>query len=290
MGLFGTKEKNYEEEIALLNERQTELSKETTKNKGDIIAFSMDFGEYKRLNDDKFDEVWDFLKNINSSMTELKKWKEEQERENSATKKAKNELPDTLTYKEVADSLNDFTYLDQTSFKYYLYENGILDLKINKIRNTYNISGKFNSSTSEIKQYIHISDGIITFDKSVLEYLMKNPKDLQDSIYRYVRKQRCFNEAKQHLSEIETKNYQKEICKICGISNDGNFDGNKWAKIYKKYSINHKDWLNKYCKWRDDYTEQHPGLRYKPSKITYLVQIAGDGDVLLKIACELFVN
>ena len=133
MGIFGTKEKNYENEIALLNERQNELSEITDKNKSDVVALGIDFSEYKETIGNQFNEVWDFIKSLNSDLSEFKKWKEEQKQEIKSTKKAKTELPDTLTYKEVCDALADFSYLTQTSFKYFLYENGILDLKIHPL-------------------------------------------------------------------------------------------------------------------------------------------------------------
>lgn len=292
MGLFGTKEKNYDTEIALLNEKQNELSEKTDKNNCDVIALGMDFTDLKSSIGDELNKVWDFVRHMNSDMAEFKKWKEEQTQENKAIEKAKSILPDTLTYEEISKSLQGFTYLDSTSFKYYLYENGILDLKINRIRNTYKISVKFNDSTSAIKQYIHVTDGVITFDKNVLEFLVNNSQDLQNSIDRYIRKQKQFNESKQHLSEVEIKNFQKEIGIICGVDNgeSKNYNPKKWGMIYKRYEVDHKDWLKKYDLWAENFLQEHPNYKYdKPSRIMYLVQEVGDGDVLLKIACELFV-
>ncbi len=291
MGLFGAKEKNernYDTEIALLNERQNELSAKTDKNKSDVIALGINFADWKTAIGEEFNNVWDFLNQMNSEFAEFKQWKEEQSRETKATEKAKIQLPDTLTYDEISKSLTGFTYLDSTSFKYYLYEHGILDLKINRIRNTYKLSENFGNSTSEIKQYIHVTDGAITFDKNVLEYLIKNSSDLQSSIDKYIRKQKQFNESKQHLSEVEIKNLQKEIGIICGI--DKNYNPQKWGMIYKRYEVDHKDWLKKYDLWAEKFLHEHPNYKYdKPSRIKYLVQEVGDGDVLLKIACELFV-
>lgn len=295
MGLFGTKEKNYDTEIALLNESQKQISEMTDKNKSDIIALGLDFsslGEdlknHKTKTSEQFNEVLEFIKHFNSDIAELKKWKDEQTHENKATEKAKSALPDTLTYEEVCKSLQGFTYLDTTSFKYYLYENGILDLKINRVRNTYKISDNFGNSNSEMKKYIHVTDGAITFDKDVLEFLINNSQDLQNSIDRYIRKQKQFNESKQHLSEVEIKNFQKEIGQICGVGDK--YDKNKWKMIYKRYEDDHKDWLKKYDLWTEKFLMEHPNYKYdKPSRIMYLVKEAGDGDVLLKIACELFV-
>jgi hypothetical protein len=287
---FGTNEKNYDNAIALLNEKQNEISEKTNKNNGDIVAFGLDFKNYKSSINEQFNEVWDFVKHMNSDIVEFKKWKEEQNKEEIATKEVKKELPDTLTCKEVADSLTGFVYLDQTSLKYYLYENNILDLKINRIRNTYRISDNFSNSDSEIKKYIHVSDGIITFDKDILDYFMNNSSRLQDSISRYVRKQKQFNESKQHLSEVEIKNFQTEIGIICGTSANGSYDKKKWSLIYKIYEKDHPNFWNDHKKYVDKYMEEHPNTQYKPTMITYLVKEVGDGDVLLKIACELFVK
>ena len=289
MGLFGTKEKNYDTEIALLNKKQNELTEKTDKNNNDVVALGIDFTEWKTAIGEEFSNIWDFVHHINSELEEFKQWKEEQSIEIKATEKAKSELPDTLTYKEICDSLDGFNYLDQTSFKYYLYENGILDLKINRVRNTYKISDNFGNLNSEIKKYIHVTDGVITFSKDVLEFLVNNSQDLQNSIDRYIRKQKQFNESKQHLSEVEIKNFQKEIGQICGVGDK--YDKNKWKMIYKRYEDDHKDWLKKYDLWTEKFLQEHPNYKYdKPSRIMYLVKEAGDGDVLLKIACELFVS
>ncbi len=288
MGLFGTKEKNYDTEIALLNEKQNELSEKTNKNNSDVIALGSDFTDLKISVGEEINKVWDFVKHMNSDLAEFKAWKNSQEQEIKETKKAKSELPDTLTYKEICDSLDGFNYLDQTSFKYYLYENEILDLKINRVRNTYKISDNFGNSNSEIKKYIYVTDGVITFSKDVLEFLVNNSQNLQNSIDRYIRKQKQFNESKQHLSEVEIKNFQKEIGQICGVGDK--YDKNKWRMIYKRYEDDHKDWLKKYDLWTEKFLQEHPNYKYdKPSRIMYLVKEAGDGDVLLKIACELFI-
>ena len=288
MGLFGTKEKNYDTEIALLNEKQNELSEKTNKNNSDVIALGSDFTDLKISVGEEINKVWDFVKHMNSDLAEFKAWKNSQEQEIKETKKAKSELPDTLTYKEICDSLDGFNYLDQTSFKYYLYENEILDLKINRVRNTYKISDNFGNSNSEIKKYIYVTDGVITFSKDVLEFLVNNSQNLQNSIDRYIRKQKQFNESKQHLSEVEIKNFQKEIGQICGVGDK--YDKNKWRMIYKRYEDDHKDWLKKYDLWTEKFLQEHPNYKYdKLSRIMYLVKEAGDGDVLLKIACELFV-
>ena len=286
MGIWN-KGKDYDTEIALLNERQNELSQQTDRNKSEIVAFGIDFSNYKNSVDGRMNEVWDFLKHLNSDLAEFKKWKEEQNKEIIAIETAKSALPETLTYKEVCQSLKDFTYLSTTTFKYYLYECGIMDLKINPLHNTFRISEDFDKSNSELKKYIHTTDGAITFDRDILNYLTNNPKELQESIDRYVRKQKQFNESKEHLSEIEIKNFQAEICAICGTKES--YDKEKWALIYNLYEKDHPNYRKKYNAFADIYMSEHPNAKYKPSVVKYLVHECGDGNVLLKIACELFV-
>ena len=287
MGLFGTKEKNYDTEIALLNEKQVELSQRADKNKSDIVSFGIDFGAFKTSVGNDMNEIWSYVKNLTSELAELRKWKEEQNKENIAIETAKTLLPDTLTYKEVCQSLKDFTYLTVTTFKYYLYECGIMDLKINPIHNTFRISENFDKTESELKKYIHTTDGAITFDKNILEYLTNNPKGLQNSIDKYIRKQKQFNESKEHLSEVEIKNFQAEICAICGTKES--YDKEKWTLIYNRYEKDHPNYRKNYDAFADAYISEHPNAKYKPSVVKYLVHECGDGDVLLKIACELFV-
>ena len=87
MGLFGTKEKNYDTEIALLNEKQNELSEKTDKNNSDVIALGIDFTDLKSSVGEEINKVWDFVKLMNSDLAEFKAWKNSQEQENKATEK-----------------------------------------------------------------------------------------------------------------------------------------------------------------------------------------------------------
>lgn len=267
MGLFGTKEKNYDTEIALLNEKQVELSQRADKNKSDIVSFGIDFGAFKTSVGNDMNEIWSYVKNLTSELAELRKWKEEQNKENIAIETAKTLLPDTLTYKEVCQSLKDFTYLTVTTFKYYLYECGIMDLKINPIHNTFRISESFDKTESELKKYIHTTDGAITFDKNILEYLTNNPKGLQNSIDKYIRKQKQFNESKEHLSEVEIKNFQAEICAICGTKES--YDKEKWTLIYNRYEKDHPNYRKNYDAFADAYISEHPNMKYVISTIGY---------------------
>ena len=66
MGLFGTKEKNYDTEIALLseqqallNEKQNTLSERTDKNNSDVIALGLDFTDLKSSVGEEINKVWE---------------------------------------------------------------------------------------------------------------------------------------------------------------------------------------------------------------------------------------
>lgn len=296
MGIWN-KGKDYETEIALLNERQNEISQQTDRNKSDIISFSLDLSNYKKSVGSDITEIFEYIKSLNLKVSELEKWKEEQNKESIATETAKTILPDTLTYKEVCQSLKDFTYLTTTTFKYYLYECGIMDLKINPIHNSFRISENFGKSDSELKKYIHTTDDAITFDKEVLEYLMSNPNGLQDSIDRYIRKQKQFNESKKTINTKKARNYIDEIHYICGLSANGNYNGEKYGAIYQEYSKVKQNWYDEFKKYETDWLNSHPeydknskhNKEYPLTRLKYIISTLNDGDVLLRIACELFV-
>lgn len=298
LGLFGNKDKTYDNELILLNKKYDEVSAGIDKCNNDNVALGMAFDNYKQeLANDKtsilsqIGDIWEFVHNLNADIIKFNQWKEEQDKEIEATQKAKDVMPDNLTYKEVCKSLKEFRYLSTASFKYFLYECGILDMKINQIHNTYRLSENFSTSNAEVKKYIHTTNGVVTFDKNILEYFMENSNELQASIDRYVKKQKQFNESKERISMKRVKNYQAEIGKICGID-DGNgkkYNVDNWEILYKRYGVDHKDWLEKYYLWKPQYLSEHPELKYA-TRLTYIVKECGDGDVLLKIACELFVN
>lgn len=293
MKLFGSKDNSYGNEIEQLCSNQKELAKIVDKTNSDIIAMGLDFTKYKESMDIDLGNVWDNIKKLNTYIAEFENWKKQYEQEKKVAEEAKIQLPNTLTYGDICKTLHGFTCLNTTGFKYYLYECKLLDMKINRIHNTFRISKDINEVDSEIKKYIHITDGVMMFDHEVIDFLLQDRESLQGSLDRYVRRQKQFTESKQHLSETEIKNYQIEIGNLCGVDrgNDKKYNSNKWGTIYKRYGQDHKDWVKKYEVWKKKFLQEHPNYKYdKPSKVMYLVQEVGDGDVLLKIACELFVN
>ena len=282
MGIFGTKEKNYDNEIMELNNKTSELSKATDKNKSDIILFGNDVTKLKEEMK-YFLEQYKVMSREHSEMKKLlEDFKNDQKLEIEITKQKSGILTCGDICKKIA-----LKNLNQTSLKYFLYELGLLKLNINKHLNTYAVVSDYEKVNSEVGQYMHVSGRVITFDKEVLNYFNEHTNQLKESIERYLRKQTQFKESKKHLSKIQVNNYQKEINKICGVSDS--YDKEKWAKIYGIYKKYHPNFWNEHNKYVEKFLKENPNEK-KPTMITYLVQEVGDGDVLLKIACELFVD
>ena len=284
MGILG---KNYDNEIMELNNKTNELSKATDKNKSDIILFANDVTELKETMNDLLTRY----NNMSKEYYEMKKLIDDLKNEQKYEIELKEQNVDILTCTDVCKKLS-LKKLNQTSLKYYLYEIGLLTLNINKHLNTYKVVPDYEKINPKIGKYMHIKGRAITFDKDALIFFNEHIEQLKESVERYLRKQSQFKESKQHLSTLEIKNYQDEIGLICGVNKNGNkYDASKWAAIYKRYEVDHNGWLKKYYLWVDQFLKDNPDYQYsKPSRVTYLVQEVGDGDVLLKIACELFVD
>ena len=283
MGFWEKKnEKDYDAEIMELNNKTNELSKETDKNKSDIILFGNDVAELKET----MNNLLDGYKNISKEYYEMKKIMEDLKNDQKHEIEIKKQKSDILTCGDVCKKIA-LKNLNHTSLKYFLYELGLLKLNINKHLNTYAVVSDYEKVNSEVGQYMHVSGRVITFDKEVLNYFNEHANQLKESIERYLKKQTQFKESKKHLSKIQVNNYQKEINKICGVSDS--YDKEKWAKIYGIYKKYHPNFWNEHNKYVEKFLKENPNEK-KPTMITYLVQEVGDGDVLLKIACELFVD
>jgi len=289
MGLFG---KDYDNEIMELAKKTNELDKKTTvlseesdKNKSDIILFGNDVTELK----DEMRYFLDQYQIMSREHYEMKKLLEDLKNERKQEAEIKKEIPDILTCEDICSEITDVKYLTPTTLKYYLYELGLLKLNINKRLNTYKTVSNYKDICSEISQYMYVKGRVITFNKEAMSYFKMHIDDLKKSIDKYLRKMNQFAKSKNNIDALKVHNYQTEIGNICGTSVNGLYDGTKWGQIYNRYSLEHENWEKKYNKWVENYMIQHPNTKYKPTKITYLVQQCGDGDVLLKIACELFV-
>lgn len=281
MRFFKDKEENLELRVKALDIRCQENTNQCKETASIVMAFE---GEKDKMRSD----IIDIYKNIGQLFDEIANIKQEVKMEDQSVKVTREILPDTLTCKDVSSGLNGFQYLNQTSFRYYLYENDILDMRINKTKNTYKLSEKFDSSNAEIKKYIHVTDGAITFDKDVLQFLILHAKELQDSIDRYERKQKQIAKSKKKLAQIEYQNYKKEICRICGTGDK--YDKDKWANIYSVYGKYNPNYVKHFEIYASKFKEENPNAKYPATKVQYIVNECNDGDVLLKIACELYVE
>lgn len=281
--------RNYDTEIMELNQKTTGLRTDTDNNKTEIISIGNEFGRYKLEKEETFNEIFETLKSVTKECSELRLQMKAMEEEKKKESEIKQNLPNVLTCDDICSEITGVKGLDKTTLKYYLYELDLLTLKINKYRNTYRVVPNYKDICTEISSYMDVNSGIITFDKNVLPYFKSHFKDLQNSVDRYLRKNIQYSKSKDRIDALKVNNYQTEICNICGTDSNGNYDATKWGQIYSRYSIEHKNWRNEYNKWADNYMTEHPRAKYRPTQITYLVQKVGDGDILLKIACELFV-
>lgn len=270
-------------------ENDSDLPKNTTllkyetniiRNTNDILKIKSDIKAEKK----RFDEV---TGSILETLVKLQKENNEKTLEIEGIKKLLGKSKDSLTYSEICTALN-IANLDNTILKYYMYEQGIFDMKINKFHNTFKISKDYESSNCGLKEHMHIEGRTVLFKPSAISYFNEHRKEIKETVSRYLRRLEQFNISRERVSSQHVKNYQEEICKICGIKNS--YDADKWGKLYHVYEINNPNYKKNYKLYREQYEKEHPDTTYIPSQLTYLVNICNSGDTLLKIACELFVD
>lgn len=195
-----------------------------------------------------------------------------------------------LSSKEVAEKIG-IPGLNGTTLKYFLYEEKILDLNFNQkscsSRASYKISSEYELINHEIKKFIHIETPThFSFDKEVVDFLIDCKDKIYESIERNKRRRKRYEEAKESLLKKESDACKNEINKICGISKNNNYVGAKYGKLYDVYAKTvcktiHSDY--------DKYLSVHNLTKDKFTKLKYIIYIRKHGDILLRLACELFV-
>lgn len=278
---------DYDSEIRKIRKEQDEIKNVAGKNSYDIISFGLNMEKYKEEIECKMKILNEKIGILQSSVSDLQKEKEELARERRESNGVESAISDVLIYKDVCRII-DIRYLTETTMKYYLYEQGLLDIKINKVHNSFRISPRYERIHSPLKEYIHIRNNTFVFDPAIIDYLKNHRNELELSISRYQKKSRCFTRTKEKLDATEIKNFRSEVNRICGTGD--NYDKDKWAAIYRKYEADHPDFAEEYKSYVREYMSVHSSAKYKPTKIMYLIQERNDGDILLKIACELFVE
>lgn len=122
-----------------------------------------------------------------------------------------------------------------------------------------------------------------------------NKDKIVDSVEKYYRQLEQFNKSKEIINSTKSKGYKDEIHKICGIRDY--YDENKWSAIYKEYSKIKPNWFNIFKKYESEWLENHPeydknskrNKEFPLTRFKYIIEVFNDGDILLRIACELFV-
>lgn len=216
--------------------------------------------------------------------------------ESKSENAAKNKFPGELSIEEICKHLK-ISKLDATAFRFYLHDIGIMAIKINKYRNTYSLVDNYDSLECELKQYIHIHNSrTIMFLKESFEYFDLHKDEIVDSVEKYYRQLDQFNKSKEIINSTKSKGYKDEIHKICGIK--GNYDEKKWSVIYRECSKIKPNWFNIFKKYESEWLESHPeydknskhNKEFPLTRFKYIIEAFNDGDILLRIACELFVN
>ena len=197
-----------------------------------------------------------------------------------------SEVNDILDIRSLCRELN-IPGFAPTNLKYYLYEHGIFDMKINEFRNSYFVKQNFDESVDkELLNYIHISKKKITFSKDIITYFESNQDKIKKSIVRYEKKEKEYKIARKNVSVKRVEDYKEEVKRICGMDSPA-----KWTPMYKEFSKTfpnfYKDWEKADKKFKENNPE-HPNWKYP--KVEFIVNDMQQGNVLLKIACQLYVD
>lgn len=176
--------------------------------------------------------------------------------------------------------------LDAVKIKYFLYEKGIYDVKINEFRDSYSLKSDFgNEVDKELVSYIHTDGKKTTFDKDIIDYFIKNKNDVLTSIARHNSKKKQYNISRKNVVAKQVQNYRDEIKNICGTDSP-----TRWIEIYKEFSKTFPSFYDDHKKYAKKYAEKYPNAKHEFSKLGYVVEVMQQGNVLLKIACHLYVN
>lgn len=176
--------------------------------------------------------------------------------------------------------------LDVTKVKYFLYRKGIYDIKINEFRDSYFLKSSFDNDTDkELLSFIHTNGKKITFSKDIIEYFNKNNDEVIDSIASYDAKNNQYKVSRKNVAAKQIQNYKEEIKNICGSDSPA-----RWIEIYKEFSKTFPTFYKDHKRYAEKYAEEHPNAKYTFPKIDYVVKVMQQGNILLKIACHLYVD
>lgn len=278
MGLFNGKEVN-------------ELVVKTKENTNDIMAVRRDIEnnryeieDFKIKQEEKMQLLMDEILNLKNNYSNKVRLIEDEK------DSLKNELDEIMSLQKIKkDKLTildvckhpDIINIKTAEFKYYLYKNGVMNMTINKERNSFTLNTDgLCKVNSELKEHFLIVENKLLFNNTILEYIKKYEKEILESVNQYNAKQEQYKISKHNLESRNVTNYKEEIKLICGTDSN-----EKWNAIYKIFSQKNKTFYDEYNKYK---TEHHVEGKYDISMVAYVVSVMGEGNYLLKIACDLF--
>lgn len=255
--------------------------------KAEVNKLHLDLDDYRNKLDEDNIKINNVIENLLKRISILEKQKKDESEINvtNNTELSKSQSDDILDIRTLCRELN-ISGFGTTNVKYYLFEHGIYNMKINECKNSYSIKPKFDESTDkELAEYIHINKKKITFSRKIIDYFRRNETLVKESICRYDKKNKEYKIAKKNVSTKMVQNYREEIKRICGLNSP-----EKWVPLYNEFSKTFPNFYKDFEKAKKEYREQHPTIEHDLTKVVYVVENMQQGNVLLKIACQLYVD
>lgn len=257
----------------------------------EVNKLHLDLNNYNLKHKEENNEINKAIKNLLERISILEEQKKDEITVNNLNnlELKPSEVNDIFDIRTLCRELN-IPGFAPTNLKYYLYEHGIFDMKINEFRNSYFIKSTFDESVNkELLNYIHIlkkKKKKITFSKDIITYFESNQDEIRESIIRYEKKEKEYKIARKNVSVKRVEDYKEEVKRICGMNSSA-----KWTPMYKEFSKTfpnfYKDWEKADKKFKENNLE-HPDWNYP--KVDFIVNDMQQGNVLLKIACQLYVD
>ena len=270
------------EETGLISQRVNEVEKSSKDKIESVInkmQLDMDDFESKRVEENKkMNETIAMLMEKIRIIEEQKNDNSEKSVDNANVNPSV--MDDILNLNTLCKQV-DIPLFSPTRAKYFLYENGVYDMRVNEFRDAYTLKKELDESVNkELIKFIHTDGKNITFSKDIIEYLYKNKQSVLESVTRYEAKKKQYNLSRRNLAAKQVQNYREEIKSICGTGS-----GERWVEIYKVFAKTFPSFYDNHKKYA---SEHHVDGEYDISKVRYVVEIMQQGNVLLKIACELY--
>lgn len=253
----------------------------------EVNKLHLDLSNYNLKHKEENNEINKAIKNLLERISILEEQKKDEITVNNLNNSELKppEVNDILDIRSLCRELN-IPGFAPTNLKYYLYEHGIFDMKINEFRNSYFIKSTFYESVDkELLNYIHISKKKSHLVKTSL-HILRVIKIRSGSLLSDMKKRKEYKIARKNVSVKRVEDYKEEVKRICGMNSSA-----KWTPMYKEFSKTfpnfYKDWEKADKKFKENNLE-HPDWNYP--KVDFIVNDMQQGNVLLKIACQLYVD